>query len=698
MNWINRIKNALSTKGFIETVGNWIDDWLYVDLFREYSSRDLSKLSKTDYLNFYKGWCFVAVGTIAQGVAQLDKQVVDWKWKPVKDPLLDLISYDLLLNIVSYMKLNGGVYIWKNKVWNKIVSLHVLRPDLVSVVYNATKTDIAGYEYVYWPNKKKQLDKDEVISIQNFNPLYPYPLNVEWLSDVQAIATAIDADYQASKWNWKFFYNNASVDWVLETDQNLSQENVENIQAKRNQKYRWTDNAHKIWILTGWLKYKQVSPGQKEMDFVESRRFNRDEILWFFRVPKAMIWLWEWNGNNLNVRAYEQIFAKQVIKPLATRIAEALNYELFGEWKRFEFVNIVPQDLEQTRQDWLANSMTLNEFRATRNLPPVKDWDKLRSAYILGIGGAWSDVWNEDVEVVDLDKNFEVQDMKDKKLKAQVQEYIWKKIKELTRWTEEYNQKYREKKMLRNNKFDELYKEKLWRIFEKQEKEIIAEYRKRYKENVKEWKSIKVKAWMEFPLLNIAKRGLIYYSALKWTQDELVKTEAEQALIEVGLVQDFVINDALEKELMKNIEKFAGSIDVDTNKKLQANFTEILENWLSFDDWKNLLLSTFDELKTSRAELIVRTETIRAWNRWSQIWWKESGVVQKKQRYTAVDERVCEYCWPMNWRIIGLEDNFFKQGDILMWINGGEMKLDYSNTPYPPLHCNCRCVIVPVIE
>jgi len=36
-------------------------------------------------------------------------------------------------------------------------------------------------------------------------------------------------------------------------------------------------------------------------------------------------------------------------------------------------VNIVPTDLEATRQDWLANAMTLNEFRATRNLPPVAD-------------------------------------------------------------------------------------------------------------------------------------------------------------------------------------------------------------------------------------------------------------------------------------------------------------------------------------
>jgi phage portal protein BeeE len=31
--------------------------------------------------------------------------------------------------------------------------------------------------------------------------------------------------------------------------------------------------------LTGGLKYRAVNPSQKEMDFVESRRFNRDEIL-----------------------------------------------------------------------------------------------------------------------------------------------------------------------------------------------------------------------------------------------------------------------------------------------------------------------------------------------------------------------------------------------------------------------------------
>lgn len=695
MQRLNNFKNLFKKKEFT-TGAVW--DWLFVDLFNEYSNRDLHKLSKTDYLEFYKGWCFVAVSTIAQSVAQLERQLTDGKGNQINDPLMDLISYDLLIQIVSYLKLCGGVYIWKNIVGNKVVWLQILRPDLVKAVLNDTKTAIDHYKYSFWPNKSKDFPVEEIISIQNFNPQFPYPINIEGLSDVQAIATAIDADYQASKWNWKFFYNNANVDGVLETDQNLSPESVEKIQSKREQKYRWTDNSHKIGILTGGLKYRQTNPSQKEMDFVESRRFNRDEILWFFRVPKAIIWLWE-GDNALNVRSFEVIFSRQVVLPLAKRIAEKLNYELFWEWKRFEFVNVVPSDLEQTRQDWLSNAITLNEFRATRNLPPLKDGDKLRSAYLIWYGGAWSEAWNETQVAIDLEKWF-TPEMKNLELKENLQNIIDKKIKENTKGTEEYNQKYWEAKMLRNNKFDAIYKEQVEKIFEKQQKEILKDYEKRYKENVTEWKSVKItkKAQMEFPLLAIEKRSILYYQFLKEPQNELVKTEAENALIEVWLFGDFKISEQLEKSLMKNIFKFWGEIDRDTNKKLQKNFEEILENWLSISEWKDLLLDTFTELKTSRAEMIVRTETVRAWNRWSELWRKESGVVAKKQRYTALDERVCQYCWPLNWRTIDLDGNFFNQNDVLIGRDWGEMKLDYSDTPYPPLHPNCRCVILPVIE
>lgn len=689
-----RIKQIFSRKSF-ESMEP-MQDGLRVNIFDEYSSRDLHKMSKTDYLYFYKWRCFVAIDTIAKSVAWLDKQVTDGKWTPINDATFDLITHDFLINVVSYMKLNGACYVWKNKVWNKVVELRVLRPDLIVPILNDTKTEIKFYEYDLWQGKKTHFEPDEIMTFMNFNPLFPYPLNYQWLSDVEWIATAIDADYQASKYNRKFFYNNANVDWVLETDQNLSQEVVEKIQTKRDQKYRWTDNSQKIWILTGGLKYRQVKNNQKDMDFVEWRRFNRDEILWFFGVPKAMIWLGE-GGEALNVRSFERIFAKRVVEPLAKMIAEKLNNELFDDGVRFEFVNIVPSDLNETRQDRLANWMTLNEFRASRNLPPVADGDKLRSAYILGAYGAWSEAWNAEQQVVDLDedKHF-LWSRINPKLKNKIDWIISKSVKENIRGTEEYNEKYWKQKMERNNKFNDRYFELIQKIFAKQEKEILKEYSDRYKENQK---SFSTKATKTFPLLSIAKRQMIYYNVLKDAQDDLVKTEAQNALIEVGFFeQNFELSKTIEKELKKNIYKFSGEIDNDTNKQLTNDFKQIIQNWLSFDEWRDLIMWTFKELKTTRAERIVRTETVRAWNYWSELWRKQSGVVEKKQRYTALDERVCEYCWPMNWKIIWLGENYFEKGDVLIWKNWWELKLDYSDVPYPPLHPNDRCVILPVIE
>ena len=82
----------------------------------------------------------------------------------------------------------------------------------------------------------------------------------------------------------------------------------------------------------------------------------------------------------------------------------------------------------------------------------------------------------------------------------------------------------------------------------------------------------------------------------------------------------------------------------------------------------------------------------------SQWAWEESGVVEKKQRYTALDERVCEFCWPMNWKTIALKDNYFNKGTTLIGADWHELKLDYDDVEGAPLHPNCRCVLLPVVE
>jgi len=672
------------------------DTWNRFNLFGENTSRDLRNLSRSEYLKFYTWRAFVAIWTIAEEMWWLQRQVVDKNWKKVDHEHESLIDFDLLVNICSYMDLSGSCYVRKNKVWSKIKELIVLRPDRVTVKRDRTYTKVLWYEYHSWSNSvPKNIPVEDVMSFTNFSPYHAYPNNYVWMPTVQAIATTIDSDYQASKRQRKYYYNNANVDAVLESEQDIDEDVINNITEAREQKYRWTDNAHKIGVLTWWLKYKPISASQKEMDFVESRRFNRDEILWFFKVPKAILWLGEW-WTALNVRSFDTIFSKRTILPRSRNIEQILNQHLFGDEYSFQFVNIIPADLEWTRNDYVVNWITLNEFRASRGLKPFKNGDKLRSQIMFSLDWNWSDVSEpeDEVEVIEESVLWKFR-KEDEQIMKTISNAVNKSVNQITPWTEEYREKQREEKIVRNNRFEDRYNEKLQIIFENQEKEILKEFKKRYKEKNKTSKKAKL------PVLSIAKRTSIYYDLLKDTQLALVETEANQALVQVSATERFKVSDSIQDKLKKNIEKFAWSVDLVTNEKIEKILSNVIDEWKTVQEWVEDLQSTFTQLKTSRAKTIVRTETIRAWNEASELWRKQSGVVEKKQWFTALDERVCEFCWPMHWKVVSLEWKFFDKWEVIEGVtadwNTVTMNTDYWPIQHPPLHPNCRCSIVPVL-
>ena len=59
----------------------------------------------------------------------------------------------------------------------------------------------------------------------------------------------------------------------------------------------------------------------------------------------------------------------------------------------------------------------------------------------------------------------------------------------------------------------------------------------------------------------------------------------------------------------------------------------------------------------------------------------------------------CPFCQSMDGKTVGLSENYFKLGDTLtVDYNGKDVHLpfNYGDTPAPPLHPNCRCVLEPV--
>jgi len=87
-----------------------------------------------------------------------------------------------------------------------------------------------------------------------------------------------------------------------------------------------------------------------------------------------------------------------------------------------------------------------------------------------------------------------------------------------------------------------------------------------------------------------------------------------------------------------------------------------------------------------RAEVIARTETIRAANLGQQALWRQAvdqGLIPpgaERVWITAGDERTCDFCGPLDGMTVGLEDYFSSAANNRSY-----------TTLTPPLHPQCRC-------
>lgn len=115
---------------------------------------------------------------IANSTAKLPRHLLDEKDKQVNHDYLDLITYSLIEGIVSYLKLTGTAYIWKNTIGGRVRELHILSTNSVNPVWDSNRTKIVSYDY-FVNGKNVKFKADEIIRIINFSPLQQYPYITE---------------------------------------------------------------------------------------------------------------------------------------------------------------------------------------------------------------------------------------------------------------------------------------------------------------------------------------------------------------------------------------------------------------------------------------------------------------------------------------------------------------------------------------
>lgn len=86
----------------------------------------------------------------------------------------------------------------------------------------------------------------------------------------------------------------------------------------------------------------------------------RDVILGRTKVPKAVLGMSE--GVNVgNVVAFDRIFSRRTIQPIAILIQEAFNRHLFDGVGKFRFINVVPTDVDEILRLYAIGMLKKNQ-------------------------------------------------------------------------------------------------------------------------------------------------------------------------------------------------------------------------------------------------------------------------------------------------------------------------------------------------
>jgi len=246
-------------------------------------------------------WVYACVSTIATAVAgtplktyrQTAKSVEEISDSRLARLLSDvnphISSYDLWEATASFLELSGNCY-WEieRDDAGMPTAIYPMRPDRVKVVPD--KSDFVK-GYIYEVNGRSvSLDADEVIHFKYFNPANEY----YGLGPIAAIRNSIIVDQYSVAYNKAFFKNGAHPGGVLETESSLSDETFNRLRKQWEEGHKGTSRAHRIAVLEDGLKYKPIGLSPRDMEFLNQRKFCREEICAVFKVPPALVGIYEY--------------------------------------------------------------------------------------------------------------------------------------------------------------------------------------------------------------------------------------------------------------------------------------------------------------------------------------------------------------------------------------------------------------------
>lgn len=198
-------------------------------------------------------------------------------------------------------------------------------------------------------------------------------------SIVGLAAKSIAAGIAAERVNASLFENQIVPSGVLEHPAQLSEEAAERLRSQFKARFSGVDNAGKPIVLEEGMKFTATSMKPEDVQFLESRKFQVEEIARWFGVPPHKLADLE-HATFSNIEHQSQEFVNDALMPWCKRLEEEADYKLLGRKNPGFYTKIDVRGLlrgdNKSRMEYYKGGVTngifsINECRAWEDLPPI---------------------------------------------------------------------------------------------------------------------------------------------------------------------------------------------------------------------------------------------------------------------------------------------------------------------------------------
>jgi len=231
--------------------------------------------------------------------------------------------------LIASLCLRGNFYAYKVKALGEIVELLPLLPDNVQPKLDENWNPV--YQVTFPDGSCDVLSQDEIWHVRTFTMD-----SLVGLSPISYARQTIGLGLATEEHGARLFSNGAVSSGVLQTDQALTDEAYKRLKENFQEQHQGLSNAHKPMILEMGLKWNQISMSAEDAQFLETRKFQLEEICRIFRVPLHMLQNTD-RATFSNIENLGMGFVNYSLVPYLTRIEQRINTGLVSKEKRGQF-------------------------------------------------------------------------------------------------------------------------------------------------------------------------------------------------------------------------------------------------------------------------------------------------------------------------------------------------------------------------